>query len=626
MIDILSRSKISLYKQNEIIFYQNSPPLNLYIILAGEISFKKYSSLDLLTMIGSESNIIISKRYSDIKYRNSKMSRQTLQTMRNSAFKNYQEKTNKNNFIFGDIIGEENLVTKALYEYCAVVEKNSYVIKININVFNLFLKKNITKTVDNIKELIKARFNFFQSLDNNTFKLYMEHITKLYPKSGDIICKEKMPCDKLYLIYQGKFAVQKNSKNLGNLLFLNKGDIFGYESLMNLRPKIELDGKINLSIKIEKCEYDIINKDNTSILLVFDIPFFDEIITWKLSKNLLNYFKEQNNILHNFEKIKNIKSLIFDEKYNNLSKNKKNKSVNETHRIQLNTQEKKYKLLFKRSIDCENDFTNSKKLNKRKVNFLSNYVKVFPKDYFKDNFQKFKLKQSYSNPKKKKKNYISLLFKDLDLKISKKNSRKNQDIEEFITTPEKKSEVSEINTENILDIKINSISKKSILEKRALSKLLSKSNNSNNINSNNSNSTRETINKRPPSFTTNQISAFDKMPLTTQYISRNKKSNSTLFHNFISWNKKMSSKTMKKKKKNKISFRNRNISKFDFSKDSKKNNPLYFFSSFNYQKNNLTDRKQNSIEKKNKNKNNFFVVSKYNFPFIYEDDGYEMVF
>ena len=624
MIDILSRSKISLYKQNEIIFYQNSPPLNLYIILAGEISFKKYSSLDLLTMIGSESNIIISKRYSDIKYRNSKMSRQTLQTMRNSAFKNYQEKTNKNNFIFGDIIGEENLVTKSLYEYCAVVEKNSYVIKINLNVFNLFLKKNITKTVENIKELIKARFNFFNSLDNNMFKLYMEKITKLYTKNGDIICKEKMPSDKLYLIYQGKFAVQKNSKNLGNLLFLNKGDIFGYESLMNLKPTIESEGKINISIKIEKCEYDIINKDNTSILLVFDIPFFDELTTWKLSKNLLNYFKEQNNILHNFENIKNIKTLIFHEKYNNLSKNKKNKSLNETNRVQLNLKEKKYKLLFKRSIDWEDDFTtNNKKLNKRKVNFLSNYVKVFPKDYFKANFQKFKLKQSYSNPKKKKKNYISLLFKNLDFKISKKNSRKNQDIEEFITTPEKKSEVSENNTGNILESKIYSISKKNILEKRALSKLLSKSNNnSNNINSN-STSTRETTNKRPNSF----ISAFDNMPLTTQYISRNKKNNSTLFHHFISWNKKMSSKTIKKKKKNKMSFRNGDESKFNFSKDLKKNNPLCFFSSINSQKYNLTDRKQNSTEKKNnQNKNDFLIVNKYNFPFIYEDDRLELVF
>ena len=214
------------------------------------------------------------------------------------------------------------------------------------------------------------------------------------------------------------------------------------------------------------------------------------------------------------------------------------------------------------------------------------------------------------------------MFKNLDFKISRKYSRKNQDIEEFITTPEKKSEGSEINTENILETKFNSISKKSILEKRALSKLLSKStnknNNSNNINSN-STSTRETTNKRPTSF----ISAFDNMPLTTQYISRNKKNNSTLFQNFISWNKKMTSKTMKKKK-NKISFRNGNVSKFDFSKDLK-NNPLCFFSSINSQKNNLTERKQNSPEKNNKNKNELFVVSKYNFPLIYEDDGNEIL-
>ena len=95
MEEVISKSKIMLYQPNEIIFYQNSTPLNLYLVLNGEISFKRYSSLDLLTMIGSEANIIPSKRYSNIKYRNSKMSRQSLQSMRNSAFKNYQEDTSQ---------------------------------------------------------------------------------------------------------------------------------------------------------------------------------------------------------------------------------------------------------------------------------------------------------------------------------------------------------------------------------------------------------------------------------------------------------------------------------------------------------------------------------------------------
>jgi hypothetical protein len=82
---------------------------------------------------------------------------------------------------------------------------------------------------------------------------------------------------------------------------------------------------------------------------------------------------------------------------------------------------------------------------------------------------------------------------------------------------------------------------------------------------------------------------------------------------------------MKKKKKNRICFRNgSNVSKFDFSKELNKNNPLCFFSSFNSQKYNLTERKKKSIEKKSNNE--LFFVSKYNFPFIYEEDENEVVF
>ena len=376
MIKVLSRSRISLYQQNEIIFYQNSPPLNLYLVLSGEVSYKRYSSLDLLTMIGSEANIILSKRYSEAKYRNSKMSRQTLNTMRNSAFKNYyHEDNNKKVFNYGDFIGEENLVTKALYECCSVVEKNSYILSINLNVFNLYLKKNISKALEGIKDLLLNRFNFFQSVDRTTLKLYRENIKIIFPKSGEVIYKEKDISNKLYLIYQGKFAAQKNSKNLGNLLFLNKGDIFGYESLINIKPEFESDTKINISINLEKCDYDIINKDNNSILLCLDIPFFDELTTWKISKNLLKYFKEQNNILKNFENIKNISELIFEEKYYHLAKKKKNKSLYENNHYRRNIKEKNYKLIFKKSISSKT-YANNKISNKRKVNFLNNYVKV----------------------------------------------------------------------------------------------------------------------------------------------------------------------------------------------------------------------------------------------------------
>ena len=624
MEEVISKSRITLYKTNEIIFYQNSPPLNLYLVLSGEISLKKYSPLDLLTMIGSEANIVISKKYSDLKYRNGKMSHQSLQSMRNSAFKNYQEDMNKKLLVYGDFFFEENLVTKALYENCTVVEKNAYILSIGLNVFNLYLKKNISKAMENIKELICNRFLFFKSVDNNMFKYYMENITKLFPKSGDIICKENELSNKLYLIYQGKFTVQKNSKNLGNLIFLNKGDIFGYESLINLKPEFETETKIKIEIKLQKNQYDIVNKDNTSIILCLDIPFIDELTTWKISKNLLAYFKQQNNIIHNFENIKNISSIIFEEKYNNLAKKKKNKSLNENNSRYNLSKEKKYKLLFKSSIAYGKKCTNIKINNKRKVNFLTNYVKVFPKDYLKNTFQKYKLKESYSTHKSKKSSYVSLLFKNLGTNKSRNSQKRNEDIEEYLI-PSKKTEVQD---HILFETNNESKQKNSFGEKNTSLSLLSNINGINNINSN---STRSTQGKRPPSGT-NKISTFESITSTTQYKSKSKMK-STLFQNFLSSNKNMTkNKTTIKKKKNKIYFRNGNrngnwndfCSKFDITKNLEKSNPLTIFSYIksNKVKFNLTKIKGKSLEKKNKE--NF--VSKYNFPFIYEANEDETIF
>ena len=118
------------------------------------------------------------------------------------------------------------------------------------------------------------------------------------------------------------------------------------------------------------------------------------------------------------------------------------------------------------------------------------------------------------------------------------------------------------------------------------------------------------------------------MPSTSRYKSRNK-INTTLFHNFLSWNKKLNNKTTKKKSRNKIYFRNGESNKrsvFNEIKISNKKNPLCIFSSLNYEKiklNNLTESKGKSPDKKNDNN---FVVSKYNFPLIYEDNKNEVVF
>jgi hypothetical protein len=52
MIEVMSKSILFLYRANELIYYQNSYPLNLFLILQGEVCFKKYTNNDLLAMIG----------------------------------------------------------------------------------------------------------------------------------------------------------------------------------------------------------------------------------------------------------------------------------------------------------------------------------------------------------------------------------------------------------------------------------------------------------------------------------------------------------------------------------------------------------------------------------------------
>lgn len=337
--------------------------------------------------------------------------------------------------------------------------------------------------------------------------------------------------------------------------------------------------------------------------------------TWKISKNLLTYFKEQNDIIHNFENIKNISSIIFEEKYNNLAKSKINRSLNENSR-QNQMKEKKYKLMFKSSIDYKKNYTADKINNKRKVSFLNNYTKAFPKDYLRNKIQKYKLKDSHTINKNKKSSYVSLLFNNLGTKSHAITYKRNEDIKEFIT-PSKKTEIQD---NNILFETNNESKHQNSNDKKSISSSLS---NLNGVN-NNSNSTKSTIGKRPPSGT-NKISTFGSTPSTTQYRSRNRMK-STLLQNFMSCNKNMTTnKTTKKKKR--IYFRNGNnniCSIFNFSKISDNRNPLYIFScmKLNKVKYSLTVGKGKSVDKRP----NEQFVSEYNFPFIYETHEDEDVF
>lgn len=442
MIEVISKSSLYIYKSNDIIYYQNSQPLNLFLILEGEVFFRKYSNFDLLAMIGGEENIIISKKYS--KNLNSKMNKKNMLNLRNNAFnKGMEDINNRNKLVCGDFFGEENLMNCTSYENCAIANRKSIILEINIDIFNIYFKNKICKTKESIRELLFSRFSFFREIETKQFRIYMNNVFKMFPKNGEIICKENELSDKLYIIFQGKCVVQNNSKDLGNILFLNKGDLFGYESLIN----IPIGYKQNKKINFVKSEYTIVNKDDSTIILKFNIPFSDELTTWKMCYNLIDYFKEQKKIIKKLENFKNASSYMLQKEYKNLSIRKKRKiflsSSSNNNDFKLDFPKRDYKMCYN-SLALEKNNLYNKNINKRKVKLISQLINPLINSKIiqhstgemnKSNNKRNINNNVYSTPKKIKKNRdISTSFRH------EKYILKNKKISSIINYPNKISD------------------------------------------------------------------------------------------------------------------------------------------------------------------------------------------
>jgi len=586
LIEVFSKSALSLYKPNDIIFYQNSQPYNLYLVLKGEVCFKRYKNLDLLAMINGEQNILISVRNRNDN--NPKMSRENMLYLRYNALLHGKEDKNHRKIIrCGEFFGEQNLARNIPYDRCAIVNEDSIILKININDFNLYLKKNIQMTNENIRDFLFLCLPFFDKINKNQVKEYMEKINKIYPKNGEIICRENDLANKLYFIFQGKCAVQKNSKNLGNLLYINRGDVFGYESLIYLPKKY----KENSKIKIVNYEYTIVNKDDSSIILEFDIPFVDKFTTWKIYHDLIKYTKTQIDIIKNIESFKNISTKLLQNEHLNLAIRKQrnissNKSTDDNSFKDIIN--KDYKLFFNNKLASEKNIINYK-ISKRKVNLVGEFIKKFPKDYFKP-FTKSRISQIKKIDKK--------YYEDLINKDKKENTfnEKNFINKGNINTPIK------INKNILTYIKIKSKEKNYQKNKQ---KSLIDINNINNIINNNKSST---FGKHPSYSIMSTFVETKKLNKT-----KGRKSWKKLMKKYDTNNK------IYVTSNNKIYSRNDNksVSKFEYKKDNIENECLPFFYTPN---SNIMSSTQNfDLNKTSINRRN---INAYNYPYISEDNNF----
>ena len=338
MIKILYESKVKKYEKNELIYYQNSEPHALYLVLSGEIVYKLFSEDDLLKIINASNDIHPRKRY--FFGANYSSLKQKLIEIRNKALeKGINDKNCNEKIVFGKFFDEEKLALERGYENCAVSKTGCILVVISRNIFGLYLKNRIRQIIFNIYDSFYQRFKITLNSKKRLFNVIINTSKRLFPEINETIIEENEEKNNfsLYFIYEGKVAV--NKYNLGDILYLNKGELFGAEafakfinSINNNNNKIygrTEDSNEDINNYISDCRYNIINKSDDTILYVIDLSVInkDEKLKSYLSLNLLNYFIDQLKIIKKYEDNKTVIINKFKEKYKNISSSFNNKTV-----------------------------------------------------------------------------------------------------------------------------------------------------------------------------------------------------------------------------------------------------------------------------------------------------------
>ena len=324
--EILTIGELKSYKKDECIFTKNSIPEYYFLILTGEAIIQNSNEVFLPGNFFGEKYLFINKRY------------------------------------------RINSYSKAYNTILLLIQKEY---------FNNNLKNKILKGKDRIKMMLLKNFKIFRMIERKLLEIYTQKMVKIFPSYEEIIISNKDLADSVFLIYEGSCVL--NSVKQGDLLILEKGDIFGNESLDCINEE-GIKKKVNY-------KYNVINKSPNSIIFKFLINIFSKYVINGMKTYLAKYFQERE------ENIKNISSNVKDikislkkeydlfkrpinqkeiiEKYcfneNILTNEKIQKSFNNVlFELKLNRKDGKYK---KKLISYKSKFINKKSL------FLQTYLK-----------------------------------------------------------------------------------------------------------------------------------------------------------------------------------------------------------------------------------------------------------
>ena len=195
----------------------------------------------------------------------------------------------------GKFFGEKNLINNSKYRIIPYSNSdNTVLLLIPKDFFLLKLKNKIIDGNERIRQMIFNSFKIFSMIERKVYEKFYLKMEKLLPSFGEIIVSNEEIANSIFLIYNGNCTL--NNEKEGDILILQKGDIFGNESLNNFDD--------NGKMLNRKYTYNIINNSESSIIFRFIVTDLSRYIVNGMRTYLSDYFSKREEIIKKYYKRK----------------------------------------------------------------------------------------------------------------------------------------------------------------------------------------------------------------------------------------------------------------------------------------------------------------------------------
>jgi CRP-like cAMP-binding protein len=288
-------------------------------------------------------------------------------------------------FTPGKFFGEKNLLNNSKYRIIPYSNSDDTILLlIPKEFFVLKLRYKIISGNDRIRQMIFSSFKIFTMIDRKTYERYYNKMQKLFPSFSEVIVSNKDIANAIYLIYNGSCIL--NSEKEGDLVILEKGDIFGDECLTNFNER----GKLLKNTY----KYNIINKSQSSIIFKFIITDLTKYILNGMKTYLTSYFLKREDIIKKHFAKKKLIENSFKKEYNIFKNVNKQDAILNNDVITSEKMEKSFNNVLSEirlnKINCNSNkrfIPNMSKILNKKINKKALIQEYLQNDKFKTPFQ-----------------------------------------------------------------------------------------------------------------------------------------------------------------------------------------------------------------------------------------------